>query len=163
MKKIISILFTIIYVNSGFAVVYTERPSGFKPVVEVSACFLQKDGKFLFLHRQDNKSQGNTWGIPGGKVEKQETPLNAVVRELREETGISLHPEAVTHIKTVYITNDVSYVYHMYEAAYSGSSAITIDPTEHKDYVWVSLAEALKMELMDDEAPCIEIAYPTVN
>ena len=150
--------------SAAFAVVYTERPADFTPVVEVSACFIENQGKFLFLHMQDGKSQGNTWGIPGGKVEKNESALNGVLREVREETGIALSPESVKHIQTVYITNrvrnNVSYVYHMYSAPYDGTLAITIEPTEHKGFTWVTLSDALRMELMDDEAPCIELAYP---
>lgn len=164
MNKIISIFCIFFYVNVASAVVYTERPYGFTPVVEVSACFLEQNGKFLFLHRQDNKSHGNTWAIPGGKVEKKESSLHAIVREMKEETGIILPPESVTFIKTVYITHTgssgVSFIYHIFSASYDGTLAISIDPSEHKGFTWVTLQDALRMELMDDEAPCIELAYP---
>jgi len=156
----------ILCVTSAQAVVYINRPIDFQPRVEVSACFLEKEGKFLFLHFQDHKSQGNTWGIPGGKVEKTESALAAVMREVQEETGILLKPESIRHIQTVYITNkstNFSYIYHMYSAPYSGSEAISIAPSEHKGFTWVTLADALKMNLMDDEAPCIELAYPEVK
>lgn len=156
----------ILYITTAQAVVYIQRPADFQARVEVSACFLEKDGKFLFLHSQDHKSQGNTWGIPGGKVEKNESALDAVMREVEEETEIMLNAESIKHIQTVYITNkstNFSYVYHMYSAPYSGSLAISIAPSEHKGFTWVSLTDALKMELMDDEAPCIELAYPEIK
>lgn len=159
MKAAITLFSLILYINSAFGVVYTERPEGFKPVVEVSALFIEKEGKYLFLHRQENKSHGNTWAIPGGKVDKGETALEAIVREMQEETAISLHPDALDHVKTVYIVhpNGVHFIYHMFSCSYDGSWGITINPVEHKGFTWVTLSDALQMNLMDDEAPCIEI------
>lgn len=43
----------------------------------------------LMVERRD----GHGWAVPGGHVEPGENPLIAAVRELREETGLSLTPE----------------------------------------------------------------------
>ena len=40
--------------------------------------------RFLYLLRNDNKNPGN-WGIPGGKIEVNETLLEGVARECMEE------------------------------------------------------------------------------
>lgn len=40
-------------------------------------------GKWLFVRHQDR----NTWEIPGGHIEEDETPVEAARRELMEETG----------------------------------------------------------------------------
>ena len=40
-------------------------------------------GKLLLEKRRDS----DTWGLPGGGVKKQETELQAIVREIREELG----------------------------------------------------------------------------
>ncbi len=162
MKKIVFLLL-FSFMNSASSTVFTERPAGFTPIVEVSACFIEKDGKVLFLHRQDGKSHANKWAIPGGKVDKNENALQAILREVNEETGITLHKENISFIKTVYIshskTNGVSFIYHMYRAPYDGPFAITLSPSEHKGFTWVTISDALKMDLMEDEAPCINIAY----
>ena len=150
--------------SSLSAVVFNEPPADFRPRIEVAACFLENEGRILLLHRLERTSQGNTWGIPGGKMNKGETPVQTAVREVREETGIVLQQDAVKPFKTVYITNEVrnkvSYVYHMFRAAYSGPLPITIDPTEHKGFTWVTPTDALGMQLMDDEPECIEMTYP---
>lgn len=46
-------------------------------------------GKLLLEKRRDS----DTWGLPGGGVKKQETELQAIVREIREELGLRIPPE----------------------------------------------------------------------
>jgi 8-oxo-dGTP pyrophosphatase MutT (NUDIX family) len=67
------------------AAIYQNKPEDFKPKFEIVGSFLEWDGKILILHRQDFKAQGNTWAIPGGKIEKDETPIQASIRETYEE------------------------------------------------------------------------------
>lgn len=164
------LLFTLLSLVTAKAlpgVVWKDRPADFEPRCEVAACFIERDDQVLFLHKLDGKSQGNTWGIPGGKLEKGETALQAVVREVKEETGIVLLPASVKHVGTVYITNTVrnnfSYIYHMFQATYNGSRAVSINPEEHKGFTWVTLCDALKMQLMDDEDTCIKLVYPNLD
>ncbi len=51
---------------------------------------LQKpDGTFLLAQRPPDKIWAGYWEFPGGKIEPGETPRHALVRELREELGIT--------------------------------------------------------------------------
>ena len=56
----------------------------------VSIVVLNQDGRILACSRTENPGK---WGLPGGKVEPQETPLEAAVRELLEETGLDVPEE----------------------------------------------------------------------
>ena len=71
--------------------VFIEPPEGFHPIVEAAGCYCEWSDKMLFLKRHPLKSQGNTWGIPRGKLEKNENPRMAVIREIREEVGLNFH------------------------------------------------------------------------
>jgi 8-oxo-dGTP diphosphatase len=55
----------------------------------VAACALiDPDGRVLIAQRPEGKAHAGRWEFPGGKVERGETPEQALVRELREELGI---------------------------------------------------------------------------
>lgn len=49
-------------------------------------------GRWLMHRRPEAKHHGGLWEFPGGKVESDETPANALIREIGEELGIVLDP-----------------------------------------------------------------------
>jgi mutator protein MutT len=60
----------------------------------VSALIRNQLGQLLLLVRTDN----GLWDLPGGAVDPGETPAQAVVREVREETGLIVEPVAVAGV-----------------------------------------------------------------
>jgi 8-oxo-dGTP diphosphatase len=57
----------------------------------VSLLLLVKNKKFLLLKRSPSEYKySGFWGLPGGSVEKNETPTDALIREIGEELGISI-------------------------------------------------------------------------
>lgn len=59
-----------------------------QPVVAVGAVAV-RDGELLLVRRGHGPAAG-TWSVPGGRVEHGETLHEAVVREVAEETGLSV-------------------------------------------------------------------------
>ncbi len=148
--------------NTTFAhYVYLTPPENYQPKIEVAACFMIVSGQVLFLHRLPDKSEGNTWGIPGGKLEKGETPFQAVVREIDEETGIDLNKYSVKSMGTVYIRYpEVDFTYHMFAVHLpKDPGLIQLNPKEHSEYLWLTLQEALELPLIRGEDECIQICY----
>ena len=63
-----------------------EKFSTLLPVV--AALLVDSTGRVLVQRRPEQGSMAGLWEFPGGKVERGETPENALVRELSEELGI---------------------------------------------------------------------------
>lgn len=60
-------------------------------LVLVAACALvDPDGRVLLAQRPAGKNMGGLWEFPGGKMEPGETPEQTLIRELREELGITV-------------------------------------------------------------------------
>ena len=62
-------------------------------MINTTLCYIEKDGKYLMLHRikkQNDLNQDKWIGI-GGKFESKESPEQCVRREAFEETGLTLH------------------------------------------------------------------------
>ncbi len=55
-------------------------------------CYIEKDGQCLLLHRtkKQNDENAGKWIGVGGKCEEGESPEDCLVREVREETGLTL-------------------------------------------------------------------------
>ncbi|WP_347280158.1 NUDIX hydrolase [Frankia sp. CcI49] len=62
--------------------------------VSVAAVIRRGDGRVVCIRRRDN----GAWQIPGGVLERGETFHQALRREVREETGMSVEPERLTGI-----------------------------------------------------------------
>ena len=55
-------------------------------------CYIENDGKYLMLHRvkkQNDMNEGKWIGV-GGHTEDQESPEECLLREVKEETGLTL-------------------------------------------------------------------------
>jgi len=55
-----------------------------------------EDGRILLLN-QDTDS-GRSWSLPGGKLDEGETLARALVREMKEETGLDIEPGRLLYV-----------------------------------------------------------------
>lgn len=58
-------------------------------MITVVAAVIEREGKILVGQRQQGDTHAGKWEFPGGKVERGESPAEALARELREELGIA--------------------------------------------------------------------------
>ena len=59
-----------------------------KMVLVSAVALVDVDGRVLLAQRPEGKSMAGLWEFPGGKIEPNETPEAALIRELQEELGI---------------------------------------------------------------------------
>jgi len=70
------------------------------------------EDKILLVHPTGASWRNSALGIPKGKIELGEDPLNAAVRELREETGIDINPDVLdseSNIVNIYKGDQISH------------------------------------------------------
>ena len=78
------------------------------PLLVIPAIALvDNDGRILLAKRPRNKPMGGLWEFPGGKIEKCETPEQALIREIDEELGVNTKQSCLA---------PVSFASHAYDA-----------------------------------------------
>jgi len=68
--------------------------------VRIVAAVIVRDGKYLLTQRRQDAAQPLFWEFPGGKVEKGETDVDALRREVKERVGADvrvIRPVAFQH------------------------------------------------------------------
>lgn len=140
--------------------VYDKKPENFSPQIEVAATYVNFKGKLLFLQLASNKSEKGTWGVPAGKLEAEEKPVQGAKRELFEETGIDINSEdSFQWIGMLYIRKpEIDYVYYRFEVNLKSLPTIHLSK-EHCSYLWVSREEAKNLPLMGGAKQALDDYY----
>ncbi len=140
---------------------HAKRPVNFSPRFEVVSCFVLCEDRFLLLHRgADVKLEAGKWGLPAGKKEKKELEMDAMLREILEETGIKVQRPKLQQHHTMYVRYpDYDFTYYTFHTKFVEEPEVTLNPAEHSEYRWVTPKEALKMNLVRDLGDGIEIFF----
>ena len=83
------------------------------PMLNTTLCYLEQDGKWLMLHRVTKKNDMNhdKWIGVGGKFEPFESPEDCLLREVREETGLTLTNYRLRGIVTFLLGSLTEYMF----------------------------------------------------
>lgn len=61
-----------------------------KPIRKAVRCYLIKDDKVVVTKYKEGNRKEGYYDIPGGKMEEGESPIQTAIREMKEETGITI-------------------------------------------------------------------------
>lgn len=140
--------------------IYKTEPANFSSRFEVVSCYIEHDGEILILHRQDHKPEGNTWGLPAGKIDEGENEFDAVTREVLEETGLEIEPGDLEYLEKLYVVYPTyQFIFHMFKLPLKERPRIKINDSEHKECQWVKPVDVLKLDLIPDFDECLKIYY----
>jgi len=96
--------------------------------------YSQQSNRYLYLMRNDPKHP-NSWGLPGGKMEKGESMMAAMIRECEEELGA--WPEYVKLMPLEKFTSpDGVFAYHTFFCVVANEFVPTLNE-EHAGYAWI--------------------------
>ncbi len=139
---------------------YIEKPSDFTSELEVSTVFMECQNKLLLLQRVQRELSSETWGIPGGKLEKGETPLEGLSREIWEELRLNPDPNDLQFIRSLYVRHPkVKYQLHLFRWVLSSTPAIVLDPKEHLSYLWQPIETFAELPLLEGQLEAFKFAY----
>ena len=109
-------------------------------------------GNVLVLDRQNPDWPGVTF--PGGHVEYGESFTESVIREVREETGLTVEDPVLCGIKQFQTESDARYVVFFYKATrYSG----TLRSSDEGAVYWVSRQDLHKQKLSVDMMEMVRV------
>lgn len=107
-----------------------------KRVLLVAACaLLDGKGRVLLSKRPEGKPLAGLWEFPGGKVAPGETPEHALIRELKEELGVTLLATGLTPLT---FASHTYTEFHLLMPVYACRHwQGTITPHEGQELAWV--------------------------
>lgn len=95
------------------------------------------DNKFLLGKRKEGGSIGGKWEFPGGKVEKDETYENSLIREYDEELGVQIVVKDFI-VKCEFSSNDHNFSLYAYYIELCNQN---ISYNEHDEFRYFTLEE----------------------
>lgn len=129
---------------------YFEKPFHITetPLI-VAGAILFHEEKFLLLKRHPEKSYGELWNLPAGKVDAKEDPQKGAQRELHEETGILIPLDELTPLHIFYIKRkDLFIEFHVFKSFLKNKPAINLKLDENIAATWSSHDEAVLLPLI---------------
>lgn len=123
-----------------------------------------KKGNFEYLILK-RKLHWNGWEFPKGGIEKKETHLNTIQREMKEETGLIPLNFKKFNIKGKYkydrnLEDRPEMIGQTFESLYAievKKKKIKVDGLEHCDFRWVNYSDALKLLEWNNQKQSIKI------
>lgn len=114
-------------------------------------CLLHQNDKYLLQNRLKNDWKG--WTLPGGHIEKNESIIDAVIREMKEETGLNIRNPRLRGIKQFPIENGRYVVFLFHTDEFFGELA----SSEEGEMVWVKKSDLPKMNIVNDLSPLLRV------
>ena len=120
--------------------------------IEVVAALIWDKGRFLACQRPEEKARGGLWEFVGGKVEPGESRPQALVRECREELGITLSV-GEPFLELTHRYPDLTIHLTVFHASIAEGTPRLM---EHQAMLWVTVEEAASMLFCPADQEIIE-------
>ncbi|RYZ04862.1 MAG: (deoxy)nucleoside triphosphate pyrophosphohydrolase [Myxococcales bacterium] len=120
-------------------------------LIQVVAAAIVRSGRCLVAERGPGMLLAGKWEFPGGKVEPNEPPTAALVRELREELGVEIEVGPLLGTGRAPSGNKVIELDVYAARLVSGEPALS----EHSRLVWATADELLGFDWAEADVPSV--------
>lgn len=113
-------------------------------------CYIERDGKYLMLHRTVKKNDVNRdkWIGVGGHFERDESPEECLLREVKEETGYTLTSYRYRGIVTFVSGNGVTEYMSLFTAdGFEGEETVC----DEGELEWVEIASVESLNIWEGD------------
>ena len=125
-------------------------------MISSTLCYIERDGKYLMLHRvkKENDANHDKWIGVGGKFEEGESPEDCVRREALEETGLTLTEFTYRGLVTFVSDKWEGEFMHLFTATgFEGS----IKDCDEGVLEWISKEELMKLPMWEGDRIFLEL------
>lgn len=120
--------------------------------IEVVAALIWDKDRFLICQRPKNKARALLWEFVGGKVEKGESKVEALIRECREELAIDIAVDSVFTEVTHYYP-DITIHLTLFNSRIVGGQLTLL---EHNAMAWITSSEIENYEFCPADEVILE-------
>lgn len=122
---------------------------------DVSIAIVSRDGRFLLLKRSaTDESFPDRWALPGGHCEVGETPIQGLIRELREETNLETKP--LYCLKLHSMPHTKGRTIHFFWVTRSKGD-VELKDGEHSEYVWCTGQASCMYDPIGDTSKALQL------
>lgn len=114
-------------------------------------CYIEKDCKYLMLHRikKENDENRDKWIGVGGKLEEKESPYDCVKREIKEETGLTVNDPRYRGVITFVSDKYETEIMHLFWTdSFSGDILKECDEGE---LCWIDKRKLLELPIWEGD------------
>ena len=118
-----------------------------KASIDVVAAVIKKNDSYLIANRSFEANSSGLWEFPGGKVEKKETFVSALKREIEEELSLKIQVgDKITSIDLKASDKHIS-VHYFYALILSGQITLNV----HSEFKWVERNQLGSFKYIDGD------------
>ncbi|MGK2877740.1 MAG: (deoxy)nucleoside triphosphate pyrophosphohydrolase [Solirubrobacterales bacterium] len=121
--------------------------------INVVGAVIVSDGRVLCAQRGPGGSLAGMWEFPGGKIEENEAPAEALVREIREE----LHCDVTLDDQITTTSCEYDFGIINLTTFYCRLSSGVPQITEHEQFVWAAPGDLDRFDWAPADIPTVEI------
>lgn len=121
-----------------------------KSINVVAGIFIE-DGRVFAARRAPGRTMAGKWEFVGGKIEPEESPENALMREIREELAVDCI--VLGHFRTdTTIVGDLQITLRCYVASFQSPPAVSSD---HDELQWFDQKKLWDVDWADADVPAV--------
>lgn len=126
------------------------------PTILTNLCMVEdlENGKVVLQYRSPEKNHWSGYAFPGGHIEEGESLVESVIREIEEETGLTIMNPHLIAVKNWQLEDGIRYIVFCYKTTeFTGQ----LRSSDEGEVSWVEKDQLEKLDLSYDMLPLLEV------